>query len=84
MNKKNEYIKKIKFLMFSNELNQKKLAEKTGLTTSYVSRILSGKTKPSLKIFNILSKSFSVPIVWFFQEENILDISQKKLTSNRS
>lgn len=50
----------IKLRMFEQGLNQKKLAELLGISTSRVSEYLNGKSEPTLKVARIISKKLNI------------------------
>lgn len=50
----------IKLRMFEQGLNQKKLAELLGISTSRVSEYLNGKSEPTLKVARIISNKLNI------------------------
>ncbi|MCX7720256.1 MAG: helix-turn-helix domain-containing protein [Dictyoglomus thermophilum] len=46
------------------------LAEKTGLSLSYISLIERGLKNPSLKALERIAKAFNLPTSYFFSEDN--------------
>lgn len=55
-------IERLKELIKVNNLNQARLAEKTGISQSTISAWLAGKSEPSVKSLCILSKFFNVKV----------------------
>jgi transcriptional regulator with XRE-family HTH domain len=55
------YGKAIKMLRASRGLQQRELAKKLGLDSSYVSLLESGKRVPSLQVLELLSSKLRVP-----------------------
>ncbi|AII36488.1 MULTISPECIES: helix-turn-helix domain-containing protein [Bacillus] len=64
---------KLKKLRKSKKLTLRDLADKLGVTHSYLSKIERGVTNPSLKMINSLAEFFDVDQSYFFTEEKNLD-----------
>jgi transcriptional regulator with XRE-family HTH domain len=62
--------KALKLMRVFHEFSQKELAEKLGISKSYLSEIESGKKNPSLEILNNYSGIFDIPVssIMFFSE----------------
>lgn len=63
------------------DLTQKELAEKLGISKSYLSEIESGKKTPTLDLLNRYSKLFDIPAssIMFFSESLNKDVKTEKL-----
>ncbi|MEH2382054.1 MAG: helix-turn-helix transcriptional regulator [Nostoc sp.] len=63
------------------DLTQKELAEKLGISKSYLSEIESGKKTPTLELLNRYSEFFDIPAssIMFFSESLNKDIKTEKL-----
>ncbi|MBN4001806.1 helix-turn-helix transcriptional regulator [Nostoc sp. LPT] len=63
------------------DLTQKELAEKLGISKSYLSEIESGKKTPTLDLLNRYSEFFDIPAssIMFFSESLNKDIKTEKL-----
>lgn len=59
---------KIKELRKKNNLKLEELAEKTGLSISYISLIERGLKNPSLKALERIAKAFNLPPSYFLSE----------------
>lgn len=59
---------KIKELRKKNNLKLEELAEKTGLSISYISLIERGLKNPSLKALEKIAKAFKLPPSYFLSE----------------
>ncbi|MCX4077536.1 helix-turn-helix transcriptional regulator [Bacillus subtilis] len=64
---------KLKKLRKSKKLTLRDLADKLGVTHSYLSKIERGVTNPSLKMINSLAEFFDVDQSYFFTDEKNLD-----------
>jgi len=58
--------KRIKQIRKAAELTQERLAEKTGLSVEYISRLERGMSQPSFKTFEALAKVLNVNAKDFF------------------
>lgn len=63
-------INKIKRLMEFENINQRQLGEKIGLTPVAISRYLSGNRKPTIEFAVKIAKTFNVSLDWLLNEEN--------------
>lgn len=63
------------------DLRQKELAEKLGISKSYISEIESGKKIPTLDLLNRYSEFFDIPVssIMFFSESLNKDVKTEKL-----
>lgn len=57
-------------------VNRSKLARETGLTTSFVSRVLNGERTPSLKSVRLLARAMGITV-----DEFINGLPEKKETT---
>ncbi|MEQ8970926.1 MAG: helix-turn-helix transcriptional regulator [Coleofasciculus sp. C1-SOL-03] len=71
----------LRLMRVFHDLSQKELAEKLGISKSYLSEIESGKKTPTLDLLNRYSQSFDIPIssIMFFSESLDEDIKIEKL-----
>lgn len=76
MKQKNELITKILTLLTQQNLTQKDLACKMGISQAGISKILSGKYKTKVSTLQKLSKVLDVPITY------LLDNSQKNFENS--
>jgi len=53
-------------------LSLRDLAKKINVSSSYLSTIERGKTKPSLEKLNELSRGLNCPVIWLIGEEKVL------------
>ena len=53
-------------------LSLRDLAKQINVSSSYLSTIERGKTKPSLEKLNELSKGLNCPVIWLIGEEEVL------------
>ena len=63
-------INKIKRLMKFENINQRQLSQKIGLTPVAVSRYLSGNRKPTIDFAIKISNAFNVSLDWLLKNEN--------------
>lgn len=63
-------INKIKRLMEFENINQRQLGQKIGLTPVAISRYLSGNRKPTIEFAIKISKAFNVSLDWLLKDEN--------------
>ncbi len=63
-------INKIKRLMEFENINQRQLGQKIGLTPVAISRYLSGNRKPTIEFAVKIAKTFNVSLDWLLNEEN--------------
>lgn len=71
--------KALKLLRTSHNFNQKELAQKLGISSSYLSEIESGQKTPSLALLYRYGQVFEVPVYSIlFLAENIERQSQNK------
>lgn len=54
------------------DLSLRDLAKQINVSSSYLSTIERGKTKPSLEKLNELSKGLNCPVIWLIGEEEVL------------
>lgn len=54
--------KALKETRIKADLRQKIVAEKTGITASYISQVESGKKNPSIEIIEKLCKLYKIPV----------------------
>lgn len=61
----------LRLIRVFHDLKQFELAEKLGVSKSYISEIESGSKKPSLELVERYSKEFNIPVssIMFFAEE---------------
>ncbi|MBD1903867.1 helix-turn-helix domain-containing protein [Trichocoleus sp. DQ-A3] len=71
----------LRLMRVFHDLSQKELAEKLGISKSYLSEIESGKKNPTLALLNNYSGLFDVPVssIMFFGESLNKDIPTEKL-----
>ncbi len=62
--------KRIREIRKKHNMKLEDLAEKTGLSLSYISLIERGLKNPSLKALERIAKAFSLPTSYFFSEDN--------------
>lgn len=55
--------------MERTDMSQKALAQRAGVTQSYISQICAGKKIPTIGTLNRLSECLDIPILDFFREE---------------
>ena len=62
--------KALRLVRIFHDLSQKELAEKLGISKSYLSEIESGKKNPNLNIIGKYSDTFDIPVssIMFFAE----------------
>ena len=70
--------KRIKQIRKAARLTQEKLAEKTGLSVEYISRLERGMSQPSFKTFEALAKSLNVNAKDFFDFNGPILLRDKK------
>jgi len=63
-------INKIKRLMEFENINQRQLGQKIGLTPVAISRYLSGNRKPTIEFAIKISNAFNVSLDWLLKDEN--------------
>lgn len=63
-------INKIKRLMEFENINQRQLGQRIGLTPVAISRYLSGNRKPTIDFAIKISKAFNVSLDWLLKDEN--------------
>jgi len=71
----------LRLIRIFNDLKQNELAEKIGVSASYISEIESGRKEPSLEILERYSKYFRIPrsSILLFAEE----IPKRKISKGR-
>jgi transcriptional regulator with XRE-family HTH domain len=71
----------LRLMRVFNDLSQKELAEKLGISKSYISEIESGKKTPTLELLNRYSDNFDIPTssIMFFAESLDKDTKSEKL-----
>lgn len=71
----------LRLMRVFHDLSQKELAEKLGISKSYLSEIESGKKTPTLDLLDRYSKFFDVPTssILFFSENLNEDVKTEKL-----
>ena len=71
----------LRLIRVFHDLTQKELAEKLGISKSYLSEIESGKKTPTLDLLNRYSEFFDIPAssIMFFSESLNKDIKTEKL-----
>jgi transcriptional regulator with XRE-family HTH domain len=63
-------MKNLKVKRLSNELTQKQLAQKTGLSQSYINELENGrKSNPSMSVVVKLARALGVPVSELLGEE---------------
>ena len=62
-------INKIKRLMEFENINQRQLGQRIGLTPVAISRYLSGNRKPTIEFAIKISKAFNVSLDWLLKDE---------------
>ena len=74
---------KIKKRRMENGMLLKDLAEKTGLTPSFLSQLENGMTSPSVDSLRKIAEALSTTVGWFFQESPSTELVflRKKLDS---
>lgn len=65
-----EWNEKVKMLMKENNLNQKQLAEKSGITESSVCRYLKGDREPRIDIIINFAKALDVSIEYLLDKSS--------------
>lgn len=61
---------KIKKIMEFENINQRQLAQKIGLTPVAISRYLSGNRKLTIEFVIKISNAFNVSLDWLLKDEN--------------
>jgi transcriptional regulator with XRE-family HTH domain len=71
----------LRLIRVFHDLTQKELAEKLGISKSYLSEIESGKKTPTFDLLNRYSEFFDIPAssIMFFSESLNKDIKTEKL-----
>jgi transcriptional regulator with XRE-family HTH domain len=71
----------LRLIRVFHDLTQKELAEKLGISKSYLSEIESGKKTPTLELLNRYSDFFDIPAssIMFFSESLNKDVKTEKL-----
>lgn len=69
----------IKRLRKENKLTQKELAEKLDLAPTAVSAWERGANKPMMDKLSMMAELFNVPISTFYEESNIIEVTQKAI-----
>lgn len=71
----------LRLMRVFHDLSQKELAEKLGISKSYLSEIESGKKTPTLELLNRYSHLFDIPVssIMFFGESLNKDGKTEKL-----
>ncbi|MFQ5456388.1 MAG: helix-turn-helix domain-containing protein [Nitrospirota bacterium] len=69
---------RIKKIRKAAKLTQEKLAEKTGLSVEYISRLERGVAQPSFKTMTIIAESLSVTIKDFFDFKGPIILKDRK------
>ncbi len=74
--------KALRLMRVFHDLTQKELAEKIGISKSYISEIESRKKKPNIYLLNCYSEVFNVPMssIVFFAEQLDSDVALEKTT----
>ena len=69
----------LRLIRVFNDIKQQELADKLGLSASYISEIENSKKIPTLEIIEKYSKLFDIPVssIMFFSEE----LENKKISS---
>ncbi|WP_414588584.1 helix-turn-helix domain-containing protein [Scytonema sp. PCC 10023] len=72
--------KALRLMKIFHDLTQKELAEKLGISKSYLSEIESGKKTPTINLLKRYSEVFDVPIysIIFFAEHFYSDVDLEK------
>ncbi|GBO51656.1 transcriptional regulator [Pseudanabaena sp. lw0831] len=72
--------KALRLMRIFYDLSQKDLAEKLGISKSYLSEIESGKKQPTLDLLNRYSSIFDIPLssILFFSENLESDVKADK------
>ena len=80
MNKKNEnFIKKLKFAMLENGLNQVSLAKKLGLRSASVSKCFLGENNPKISTLEKIAKVTNKPVNYFFDNSTEVNGSRNNV-----
>jgi transcriptional regulator with XRE-family HTH domain len=71
----------IRLMRVFHDLSQKELAEKIGISKSFISEIESGRKSPTIELLNKYSDFFEIPVssIMFFSENLDEDTSTKKI-----
>ena len=71
----------IRLMRVFNDLSQRELADKIGISKSFISEIEAGKKKPTIELLNKYSDFFEIPVssIMFFSEKLDEDASTKKI-----
>ncbi|MDV2995421.1 MAG: hypothetical protein N4J56_005075 [Chroococcidiopsis sp. SAG 2025] len=71
----------LRLMRIFHDLSQKELAEKLGISKSYLSEIETGKKTPTIDLLNRYSKSFDIPVssIMFFSENLTTTTRTEKL-----
>lgn len=71
----------LRLMRVFHDLSQKELAEKLGISKSYLSEIESGKKTPTIKLLNRYADLFDIPAssIMFFSESLNKDVKTEKL-----
>ncbi|SHE30956.1 helix-turn-helix domain-containing protein [Desulforamulus putei] len=70
---------KIKELRIKRGIRQEELADRTGHSQSYISRLEGGFIMPSLKAVRVISKALGVDESYFFAKDNV--VAPDKITT---
>ena len=62
-------VSKIKQLLFFREIDQKSIARKAGVSSSFISRVIAGKDKASPRVRKALSEALGMSEKDLFEEE---------------
>lgn len=62
-----------RLLRIAKDLKIRELAEKMGISPSYISEVESGKKKPSLEMIEKYSTALDIPksVIFYFVEQNV-------------
>lgn len=74
----------IKNILYEQHKTQVWLSKQCGVTKSCISRIISGKAQPSLKLLAKISEALSVDVCQIIQRGTIGRWNGKKLIQNRT
>lgn len=64
--------------MEQNNINQTTLAERVGVSQSYISQICTGRKVPTVHVLNKLSACLGIDVQDFFREESLLDLRKSE------
>jgi len=76
-------VEKIKALRAEEGISQSNFSKKLGYSKGYIADIETGRTKPSRKFLEAITREYGTSIDWLFQESRILDLlDSNKHTEN--